>query len=114
MVISICLILPVRRELLTKAGAISPAVSLCLPCMQKSRSRWALLGVIEVDASPWVEGNLWVLETIQTDPMMVGTVGNLRPEKPEFGEYISTAMRKIPSIGAFATESACPTPERET
>ena len=47
-----------------------------------------IVGVIEVDASPWVEDNLWVLETIQPEPMMVGTVGNLQPDKPEFGEYL--------------------------
>ena len=47
-----------------------------------------IVGVIEVDASPWVEDNLWVLETIQPEPIMVGTVGNLRPERPEFGEYL--------------------------
>ena len=47
-----------------------------------------IVGVIEVDASPWLEDNLWVLETIQPEPIMVGSVGNLRPEKPEFGEYL--------------------------
>lgn len=46
-----------------------------------------IVGVIEVDCSPWVEDNLWVLETIQPESIMVGT-GNLRPEKPEFGEYL--------------------------
>jgi predicted TIM-barrel fold metal-dependent hydrolase len=47
-----------------------------------------IVGVIEVDASPWLEDNLWVLETIQPEPIMVGTIGNLRPEKPEFAEYL--------------------------
>jgi predicted TIM-barrel fold metal-dependent hydrolase len=47
-----------------------------------------IVGVIEVDASPWIEDNLWVLETIQPNPIMVGTIGNLRPEKPEFAEYL--------------------------
>jgi len=47
-----------------------------------------IVGVIEVDASPWIEDNLWVLETIQPEPIMVGTIGNLRPDKPEFGEYL--------------------------
>jgi predicted TIM-barrel fold metal-dependent hydrolase len=47
-----------------------------------------IVGAIEVDASPWVEDNLWVLETIQSENFMVGTVGNLRPEKPEFAEYL--------------------------
>lgn len=43
---------------------------------------------IEIEASPWIEDNLWVLEVEQQEPMMVGTIGNLRPEKPEFGEYL--------------------------
>ena len=47
-----------------------------------------IVGAIEVDASPWVEDNLWVLETIQPDPFMVGTLGNLQPEKPEFPDYL--------------------------
>jgi predicted TIM-barrel fold metal-dependent hydrolase len=47
-----------------------------------------IVGAIEVEASPWVEDNLWVLEVEATDPMMVGTIGNLQPEKPEFKEYL--------------------------
>jgi hypothetical protein len=47
-----------------------------------------IVGVIEVEASPWLEDNLWVLETIQPEPIMIGTVGNLRPENPEFAEYL--------------------------
>jgi L-fuconolactonase len=47
-----------------------------------------IVGAIEVDASPWVEDNLWVLETIQPETFMVGTVGNLQPDKPEFAEYL--------------------------
>jgi len=48
-----------------------------------------IVGAIEVEASPWVEDNLWVLEVEEKDPMMVGTIGNLQPEKPEFKEYLS-------------------------
>jgi predicted TIM-barrel fold metal-dependent hydrolase len=47
-----------------------------------------IVGALEIDASPWVEDNLWVLETIQPETIMVGTVGNLQPEKPEFAEYL--------------------------
>ena len=35
-----------------------------------------------------MEDNLWVLEVEEKDPMMVGTIGNLQPEKPEFKEYL--------------------------
>jgi L-fuconolactonase len=47
-----------------------------------------IVGAIEIDASPWLEDNLWVLETIQPEPFMVGTLGNLQPDKPEFPEYL--------------------------
>jgi L-fuconolactonase len=45
-------------------------------------------GAIAVEASSWIEDNLWLLETAQTDTIMVGVVGRLQPEKPEFGEYL--------------------------
>lgn len=52
-----------------------------------------IVGAIEIEASPWIEDNLWVLETSQTDPIMVGTVGDLQPEKPEFAEYLERYHR---------------------
>jgi predicted TIM-barrel fold metal-dependent hydrolase len=52
-----------------------------------------IVGAIEVEASPWIEDNLWVLEVAQTDPIMVGTIGNLEPDKPEFPEYLERYHR---------------------
>jgi predicted TIM-barrel fold metal-dependent hydrolase len=49
---------------------------------------FGIVGAIEVEASNWIEDNLWVLEVSQKDPMIVGTVGNLEPDKPEFREYL--------------------------
>jgi predicted TIM-barrel fold metal-dependent hydrolase len=54
-----------------------------------------IVGAIELEASPWVEDNLWVLEQMATDPMFVGTVGDLEPEKPDFVE-LYTRFRKDP------------------
>src|SRR3954452_24028404 len=31
-----------------------------------------IVAAIELEASPWVEDNLWVLEQIETDPLYVG------------------------------------------
>jgi L-fuconolactonase len=45
-------------------------------------------GAIAVEASPWIEDNLWLLETAQTDSIMVGVIGRLQPEKGEFAEYL--------------------------
>jgi len=71
-----------------KGGRAFPG-GVALPSMYaKIAKPLGIVGVIEVDASPWVEDNLWVLETIQPENIMVGSIGNLRPEKPEFGEYL--------------------------
>jgi L-fuconolactonase len=43
-----------------------------------------IVGAIEVEASPWVEDNQWVLDVAAKDSILVGTVGNLQPGKPEF------------------------------
>jgi L-fuconolactonase len=48
-----------------------------------------VVGAIKVEASPWIEDNLWVLEVAQRDPIIVGVIGNLEPDKPEFPEYLA-------------------------
>jgi L-fuconolactonase len=58
------------------------------PRYRKLAEPLGIVGAIEIEASPWIEDNLWVLEVEQTDSMMLGTIGNLQPEKPEFKEYL--------------------------
>jgi predicted TIM-barrel fold metal-dependent hydrolase len=53
------------------------------------------VGAIKVEASPWIEDNLWVLEVAQRDTIVVGVIGNLEPDKPEFKEYFDR-YRKNP------------------
>jgi predicted TIM-barrel fold metal-dependent hydrolase len=48
-----------------------------------------------VEASPWIEDNLWVLEVAERDTIIVGVVGNLEPDKPEFKGYLDR-YRKHP------------------
>jgi len=48
-----------------------------------------VVGAIKVEASPWIEDNLWILEVAERDPIIVGVVGNLEPDKPEFAEYLA-------------------------
>ena len=55
------------------------------------RQACAGLGVvaaIEVECSPWLEDNQWVLDVIEKDPIMVGTIGNLEPGKPDFAKHL--------------------------
>lgn len=56
-------------------------------------------GGIKVEASPWVEDNLWVLMMIESEPLIVGMVGNLDPVKPEFREYLDRYRRNRLFLG---------------
>ena len=47
-----------------------------------------IVGAIKIEASPWIEDNLWVLEVAEQDSIIVGVVGNLEPDKPDFAEML--------------------------
>jgi L-fuconolactonase len=47
-----------------------------------------IVGAIVIEASPWVEDNLWILERAESDPLFVGAVGNLQPDKPDFPQLL--------------------------
>lgn len=47
-----------------------------------------IVGAIEVEASPWLEDNQWVLDVAAKDKLIVGTVGNLEPGKPGFAKNL--------------------------
>src|ERR1700733_14721447 len=67
-----------------------------LPSIYRANfAKLGVVGAIELEASPWIEDNLWVLEQLATDTLMVVTVGDLEPEKPEFAEYLDR-YRKDP------------------
>src|SRR5215471_2877583 len=52
-----------------------------------------IVGAIEVEASPWLEDNQWVLDVAARDTIVVGTVGNLEPGKPEFRKHLDRLHR---------------------
>jgi predicted TIM-barrel fold metal-dependent hydrolase len=41
-----------------------------------------------IEASPWLEDNLWILERAGSDPLFVGVIGCLKPDSPDFPEYL--------------------------
>ncbi|HLJ16428.1 MAG TPA: amidohydrolase family protein [Bryobacteraceae bacterium] len=43
-----------------------------------------IVGAIEVECSTWLEDNQWVLDVAAKDSILVGTVGDLEPDKPDF------------------------------
>ena len=50
-------------------------------------------GAIEVECSPWLEDNQWVLDVAARDRIIVGMVGDLEPGKPEFGKQLERFHR---------------------
>src|SRR5690349_6530205 len=43
-----------------------------------------IVGAIEVEASPWLEDNQWVLDVAAKEKILVGTVGDIEPGTPAF------------------------------
>jgi L-fuconolactonase len=52
-----------------------------------------IAGAIEVEASPWLEDNQWVLDVAAKDTIIVGTVGDLEPGKPDFRKHLERFRR---------------------
>ncbi len=50
-------------------------------------------GAIEIECSPWLEDNQWVLDVAARDTIIVGTVGDLEPGKPAFGKHLERFHR---------------------
>lgn len=65
------------------AGNTQPS----FPSTYRTVAPAGVVGAIHIEASPWIEDNLWVLQVAAADTTMVGVVGNLQPDKPEFKEY---------------------------
>ncbi len=58
-----------------------------------------IVGAIEVEASPWLEDNQWVLDVAAKDTIIVGTVGDLEPGKPEFRRHLERFHRNPLFLG---------------
>jgi L-fuconolactonase len=43
-----------------------------------------IVGAIEIECSPLLEDNQWVLDVAAEDSILVGTIGNLEPGEPDF------------------------------
>jgi predicted TIM-barrel fold metal-dependent hydrolase len=56
-----------------------------LPTEYRKLSRpLGVVGTVVVEASPWLEDNQWLLDLAESDPFLVGIVGQLSPGSPEF------------------------------
>ena len=60
-------------------------------------------GVIEVEASPLLEDNQWVLDLAAREPVILGTCGDIEIGKPGFGDNLGALLEeRDDSHGIFA------------
>jgi L-fuconolactonase len=52
-----------------------------------------IVGAIEVECSPWLEDNQWVLDVAAKDTIIVGAVGNLELGQPDFRQHLERFQR---------------------
>ena len=52
-----------------------------------------VVGAIEIECSPWLEDNQWVLDIAAKDTIIVGTVGDLVPGQPDFEKNLERFHR---------------------
>ena len=80
---------PRRPQGVPYAGPKGQPPQLALPqTYRRQIPGTGIAGAIVVEASPWIEDNLWILERAASDPLFVGVVGSLDPSKPEFPAYL--------------------------
>jgi predicted TIM-barrel fold metal-dependent hydrolase len=81
---------PRRPQGVPYAGPKGQPPQLALPPNYRRLATPAgIVGALVVEASPWVEDNLWILERAASDPLFVGVVGSLAPNHPDFAEYLN-------------------------
>ena len=67
----------------------SPIYTKTLPSRLREVTKgMGVVGAIEVECSPWVEDNQWVLDVSANEEIIVGMIGNLEPDKPEFRKQL--------------------------
>ncbi len=46
---------------------------------------YGVVGAIAVECSPWLVDNFWLQDVVQQNSIMLGFIGDLAPENPDFG-----------------------------
>ncbi len=56
--------------------------------LRKLAAPLGMVGAIEIECSPWLEDNQWVLDIAARNPIIVGTIGDLEPGTPSFHQQL--------------------------
>lgn len=52
-----------------------------------------IVGAIAIECSSWMVDNFWLQDTVERNPIMLGYIGDLLPESPDFGATLDRLHR---------------------
>ena len=52
-----------------------------------------VVGVIAVECSPWIVDNFWLQDVVEKSELMLGFIGNLEPQEPDFAATVDRLHR---------------------
>src|SRR5438552_1936247 len=58
-----------------------------------------IVGAIAVEASPWLVDNFWLQDVAEKNQLMLGFIGDLLPEAPDFGATLDRLQRSPLFLG---------------
>jgi predicted TIM-barrel fold metal-dependent hydrolase len=58
-----------------------------------------VVGAIAVECSPWMVDNFWLQDVAEKNPIMVGYIGDLQPEEPDFAATLDRLHRSPLFLG---------------
>jgi predicted TIM-barrel fold metal-dependent hydrolase len=58
-----------------------------------------VIGAIAVECSPWLVDNFWLQDVVERNPIMLGFIGDLVPDLPEFGATLDRLHRSPLFLG---------------
>jgi L-fuconolactonase len=59
----------------------------------------SVVGAIAVECSPWLVDNFWLQDVVEQNPLMIGFIGNLLPENPDFATTLDRLHRSPLFLG---------------
>lgn len=54
---------------------------------------YGIVGAIAIECSSWMVDNFWLQDTVERNPIMLGFIGDLLPESPDFGATLDRLHR---------------------
>jgi L-fuconolactonase len=58
-----------------------------------------VVGAIAVECSPWLVDNFWLQDTIEKSPLLLGFIGDLEPQAPDFAATLDRLHRSPLFLG---------------